>query len=107
MVLKVNKKTRIHQLLNDTFIRFACWKKEKFKALSDAYKWAVIPICNTFLGARHSTDEVACFRPYPPGDSFLGANSGRLCRVLPVGKSCFVSHTKHIAEATSMDLFHS
>ena len=24
-----------------------------------------------------------------------------------VGKSGFVSHTKHIAEATSMDLFHS
>ena len=25
----------------------------------------------------------------------------------PVGKSGFVSHTKHIAEATNMDLFHS
>ena len=24
-----------------------------------------------------------------------------------VGKSSFVSHTKHIAEATNMDLFHS
>ena len=24
-----------------------------------------------------------------------------------VGKSGFVSHTKHIAEATNMDLFHS
>ena len=82
MVLKVDKKTRIHQLPNDTFIHFAYWKKEKFKALLTAYKWVVIPICNTSLAARHSTDEVACFRPYPLGDNFLGENNGRPCRVL-------------------------
>ena len=29
------------------------------------------------------------------------------CGYAPVGKSGFVSHTKHIAEATNMDLFHS
>ena len=51
MVLKVDKKTRIHQLPNDTFIHFAYWKKEKFKALLTAYKWVVIPICNTSLVA--------------------------------------------------------
>ena len=27
--------------------------------------------------------------------------------VLPIGKSGFISPTKHIAEATNMDLFHS
>ena len=27
--------------------------------------------------------------------------------VVTIGKSSFVSHTKHIAEATNMDLFHS
>ena len=35
--------------------------------------------------------------------------SGLRCQHLGgiVGKSGFVSHTKHIAEATNMDLFHS
>ena len=48
-----------------------------------AYNWVVIPIRNTSLGARHSMDEVACFRPNPPGGSFLGENNGRPYMVLP------------------------
>ena len=62
---------------------FALHNKKESKALLIAYNWAVIPIRNTSLDARHSTDEVACFRPSPPGGNFLDENSGRPYRVLP------------------------
>ena len=48
-----------------------------------AYNWTMVSIHNTFLGAQHSTDEVAYSRPNLLGGNFLGKNSGRPCRFLP------------------------
>ena len=56
-----------------------------------AYNYAVIPICNTSLGAQHSMEEVACFRLDPPDGNFLGENNGQPCRVLPrLALACLV-----------------
>ena len=49
-----------------------------------AYKWTIVPICNTYLDAQQSKDEVTCPHPNLPSDSFLTENSGRPCSVLPM-----------------------
>ena len=63
-------------------------------------------------GIREARKEIGSTQPHWSkklrGFRYIGQiRLGRSIAVHVVGKSGFVSHTKHIAEATNMDLFHS